>query len=176
MIIIEGMDNSGKTTLLNYLHETLELPWVKSPGPEHLSGLSREDWFSWIDASLSPDNIFYLYDRHPLISEVVYGWVLRNYNAFSDTDFHEKLLLACPLIIYCRPPKARIFSFGNREQMLGVIEQKERLLQNYDIHMQFLKNKGFEIVTYNYTTMSEESIVKVVNRYLNGMSILRVVK
>lgn len=176
MIIIEGMDNTGKTTLLQELHQALEIPWVKSPGPEHLSGLSKDEWFRWVEASISPDQCCYLFDRHPLISEPIYGKILRGFDVFEGTYFKEGFKLANPLIIYCRPPRERIFHFGNRKQMESVIEFKEVLLATYDEFINQLRQDNFDIVIYNYTTMDVKTIITLAHRYLQGISTLKVVK
>jgi len=172
MIVVEGMDNSGKSTLAKYLHETLELPLEHSPKPPFM-GTPVEDWLAWIEVSLTPDTSFYIYDRYPIVSEMVYGPVLRGYSLLGE-DYLTRWRMANPLIVYCRPPQSRIFSFGNREQMVGIKENKERLYEAYEKYMEMLVNKTFNVTIYNFETENVSKVADLSSRHLRGISLRRV--
>ena len=132
MIIVEGMDNSGKTTLAEHLAEKFKLPLMHSPK-------IRENMIQ--DAltilTLNPNAVM---DRFSVISEVIYGPTLRRKIIFDTfvtrwIFYMDKLAQCKPLIFYCRPPDEKIFDYGDREQMEGVKEHDKELLGAYDALM-----------------------------------------
>ena len=141
MIIIEGMDNSGKTTLI----ETLKgvhgnaVDIIKPPGP-FSSSAELKDWMSpEMDKcrTFQYNNGMIRYDRFPIISELVYGPIVRGESMVDgplfDETFHDLTSAAFPVtFIYCRPPDEKILDFGIREQMDGVREKSLELLYGYD--------------------------------------------
>ena len=135
MIIIEGMDNTGKSTLCNHLSKKFDLRVDVRSRPKDLN-----DGFRMISRSVFNKNPV-IYDRHVLISEIVYGPLLRNKSVFgnSNWDLLFLMLKTHPLIIYCRPPKRKVFRFGVREQMDGVISQATNLIRRYDWLMEIIK-------------------------------------
>lgn len=128
MIIIEGMDNSGKTTLCKHISEKFSLSINNRNRPYSLN-----EGFRMISNSVFKEDHM-ISDRHVLISELVYGPILRGKSLFGDSnwDLIWLILRTNPLFIYCRPSKKKIFDFGDREQMKGVIAQREELLKRYD--------------------------------------------
>ena len=150
MIIVEGMDNSGKTTLAKHLAQKFGLEYLHSPSEY------RNDPKLMIDWALKQmtSQKWAVYDRFSPISDRVYGPVLRGGTPYNDTMAGKsavKLLKTVPhLIIYCRPGRERILNFGSREQMDGVIHQAVKLLEAYDDLMKEMQLEGYNIVTYNY--------------------------
>lgn len=150
MIIIEGMDNTGKTSLQDRLCSEYGLAGVHSPGPHE-----SDTVLSWIIESFNKDRgVPIIYDRFPLFSEEVYGVVLRKGNVFNTTplglQLQEKMEKEVrPLIIYCKPPAELVSSWGGREQMVGVVDNYKILLKSYDLLMETLRTK-YVIVSYNY--------------------------
>lgn len=155
MLILTGMDNSGKTTLANTLSQLLERPIIKSLGPNHpkdekdlwlLDQMAREKAF--------PDSV--IFDRFLPFEEMVYGKVLRGNPLYSLRDFYLRSLKELnPTIVYTRPSSEVIFNWDGRDQMEGVIEQKEKLLRAWDDLMWSLASQGWEIMVYDYTSPDE---------------------
>lgn len=162
MIIVTGMDNTGKTTLVNHMSQALGvIPVVKSPGPN----LSRDEKHLWILDQMTREKAFpdsVIFDRFLPFEEMVYGEVLRGETIYSLKDPYLKSLKALnPNIIYTRPSSKTIFNFGDREQMPGVIEQKNRLLAAWDDLMWKLITQGWQVMVYDYTTDPEaKTIIK----------------
>lgn len=162
MIIVTGMDNTGKTTLVNRMSQALGvIPVVKSPGPN----LSRDEKHLWILDQMTREKAFpdsVIFDRFLPFEEMVYGEVLRGETIYSLKDPYLKSLKALnPTIIYTRPSSKTIFNFGDREQMPGVIEQKNRLLAAWDDLMWKLITQGWQVIVYDYTTDPEaKTIIK----------------
>lgn len=166
MIIVEGFDNTGKSRLAQHLSKMFDLPVVKRIRPP----VSKQNFIMETLAflCLNPSAIF---DRFPVISEAVYGPILRDENALDDESiswkfYLDKLVQCKPLIIYCRPDQSKIFSFESRDQMEGVIEKKTYLLKDYDSLMEMYKNR-LSIVKYDYTSLIEPTQIElVVKAYL----------
>lgn len=108
MIILEGPDGSGKTTLLGQLENEFGLP-VNPKASDSVNG-PVEDLVGWVDQDLYswPSRSVALYDRHPLISEPVYGPVVRGHvdQRFLSRWFrssHDRLMSGA-LVVWCLPP------------------------------------------------------------------------
>lgn len=161
MIICEGMDNSGKSVMAKRISEMFNIPLItRLSNPE--KGKPPDNSYMVNHTlnmlELNPKAVF---DRFPVISEAVYGPILRGGNAFDTGPYLwnfylEKLRSIRPLIIYCRPPNGKILSFGSREQMSGVVEQSHLLLHRYDLLMaQFRDYERMFIHRYNFTLLEE---------------------
>lgn len=150
MIIVEGMDNSGKSTLAKHLAQKFELEYLHSPSEYRNNPKLMIDWArdQMVNKRLA------VYDRFSPISDRVYGPVLRGGTPYNDTEEGRgavELLKETPhVIIYCRPGRERILNFGSREQMDGVVHQAIKLLEAYDDLMGKMQLEGYNIVTYNY--------------------------
>ena len=104
-------------------------------------------------------------------SEAVYGPILRHENALESESitwgfYVDKMVSLRPLIIYCRPPQEKIFSFSERDQMDGVIQAKHSLLLAYDRLIGKLVDR-VQIVNYDFTSLVEPTYIDlVVEAYL----------
>jgi hypothetical protein len=127
MIIVEGMDNTGKSTLIQSLSSQLKLPMARTYRmPQSEEDITR--WHNWANACPYP----IILDRHPAISDLVYGPVVRN------TAPHSSLRSASACrnghyLIYCRPHWDTIArSYDEREQLDGTHGKLPQLLKAYD--------------------------------------------
>lgn len=95
MVVIEGMDNSGKSTLCRVLSEYLQMPVMESEGPPR----SDEE----INERCDKYEVFgdaFIYDRHPVSSNAIYGQVRPEGNPITPGRialFYE----AKPIFVYC---------------------------------------------------------------------------
>lgn len=155
-IIVVGMDNTGKTTLVNQLKEFYKCESIKSPGPNY----TRQEMIDEIKKDLDLPNKVIL-ERFSILEELVYGNVLRNHSKFTidDMDWVRDYDF---IIVYCRPGDEVIYNFGDREQMAGVIEEKEKLVEAWDNLMIDLARIGFVIIPYDWTKMNLDSITKII--------------
>ena len=156
-IIIIGMDNTGKTTLAETLSKELNLKLIKSTGPKVTKVAMISNMLENLESS--EDLIF---ERYNLFEEIIYGNILRGESKFSLEDYiYKQTILHKPLIIYCRPTKEKIFKFGSREQMEGVIEEKEKLLEAWD--KLYLKlQEDIEVYRYDFDIQTFDFMVKYV--------------
>jgi hypothetical protein len=151
MIILDGMDNTGKTTLANKLCEALNVPYLHSPSEYRYDRKKMMDW-ALIEIGSQRSAI---YDRFSPITDQVYAPILRGTNPYGDTSrgrFIVDVLKASPhLIIYCRPGTKKILGFEDgRDQMEGVKNNSARLLDRYDNLMTAMKDDGWKIQYYDY--------------------------
>ena len=143
MIIIEGPDNSGKSTLIDSLVKDFNLLIADKPHgpPKNIADLVNRT----SKLLLRQDSARYILDRHPLFSEAIYGPILRNKNLWDENKTMRDALLnildnanseGTVFIIYCRPPDEVVLNFDTH------------LVKSYDTteHLEGLKNKGHEII------------------------------
>jgi hypothetical protein len=155
MIVIEGMDNTGKSCLLTGLCEEYGLEGIHSPGPKDYDTV-----ISWVIEAFNKDRgIPIIYDRFPLISEAIYGPALRNRNIFNESPLGLKLQerFRCevhPLIIFCNPSAEIVQKWNDRDQMAGVIENYKKLMDSYVALMSSLR-PHYSIVSYDYSISND---------------------
>lgn len=168
MIIIEGPDNSGKSTLANYIAREVNKPLHHFGGPpkNFTQLLSRINF-------CEQNHDQYVFDRIPLISEPVYS-ILRNRNLvheLNDAESHYRTLRDLePIIIYCRPPRETMVKghkgkqHDSQAQLDFIEENAEELITRYDEMMdnEFLSPTW----TYDYTRDDPEVLVKQIKETL----------
>lgn len=93
-IVLEGPDNSGKSTLASFLAAHIRRPIVASEGPDQYPGeindrIRRYEYFRGV-----------IFDRHPCISQPIYG----RYRSATEVDQRliHRFMDSRPLFIYCR--------------------------------------------------------------------------
>lgn len=171
MIIVEGPDNTGKSTLVKALTEYIpSLVYIgHSPGPPK----TPEEFLNRTAKVLnhSPqDTAFYLLDRF-FFSELVYGPVLRGRAIITPgqiEDLADKLYEHNPLIIYCRRSVTRVKeTFQNREQLMGVYDNLARIHRKYD---EVISNWSLNTTVYDFERTSEAEVALTVAYYLQGIT------
>jgi len=157
MIVVEGMDNSGKTTLVSRLRFATGASVIKSCGPQE----DYKDLFLWTRQQLERPNTrpLYIYDRFTIISDPIYSSVIRDKNPFFEHPegrlLIEEFLKQEPLIIYCNPGLERITKFGKRAQMEGVIENAEELFEKYEEMIRYLRVRGGHVKNFDYNSWGD---------------------
>lgn len=160
MVIFTGMDNSGKTTIAEKMSKDLNLPLVKSIGPNHTKD-EKHIWFldQMTREKAYPESV--IFDRFLPFEEMVYGKVLRGDPVYSlDDPYMKSLKDLKPTIIYTRPSSETIFNWDDRPQMAGVIVQKEELLRAWDDLMWKLLALGWDVRVYDYQVSKIEKGIK----------------
>lgn len=147
-VILEGPDGGGKTSLLP---EFINKGMTQHPRASHSTDGPVPNLDDWV-VEHSGSKIGYVYDRHPLVSEPIYGPICRGKvpGRFNDPRWVEdetRRLAADHVLILCLPPRhvARD-NAGEAGQMRGV-------LGNYDIIYERYLSVWWPgvIIRYDYT-------------------------
>ena len=168
-IIVEGLDGSGKTTLVNSLLELSGFPKFERVRNEKGSHPDLDHW--WMYQLDKKDEGIPLHDRF-FYPELVYGPVLRGGIGTDPgiTDYVHRHLRSFSFLIYCRPPDARIRMAlsENREQWPGVRENFTTLLARYDEVMDDEAGVyGPRFFVYDYTKIySQVAILSALEDYI----------
>jgi thymidylate kinase len=134
-IVVEGMDGSGKTTLVKQLEEYLGDRGHFVPGYNRVKTDKppMQQW--WMEQlAENPINQIVVHDRF-FYPELVYGPVLRGRMNMdpSTRSYVQNYLRLHGFLIYCRPPTSVVSREVHKEdQMKGVIEKFHDLLIKYD--------------------------------------------
>lgn len=107
MLILEGPDGGGKTTLANWLSETMEWPIAPKIVSSNHDVLTSKG--EWVEENLERGAQPVIFDRHCLISEGIYGPIMRGTlpEEFQSMSWYKhqqaRLRVAMPLVIWCLP-------------------------------------------------------------------------
>ena len=109
MLIIEGPDGSGKTTLAHQLSELLN--WPINPRVVATDTTPMVNLKAWTEDNIGRGLHRTIYDRHRLISEPIYGSLRRATepaSGFDQLSWYSHLLKEFwklhPIVICCLPP------------------------------------------------------------------------
>jgi len=108
MLIVEGPDGSGKSTLVARLAESLQM--YVMPRMVAQDGTRMGDLVRWVHEDVTSGLKRAVYDRHRLISELVYGPLLRSTMepGFDNINwlrtYQQRLRSKEPFVIFCLPP------------------------------------------------------------------------
>lgn len=164
MIILEGPDGAGKTQLAQRMSHELGIPlapkFVKSDG----EGSGTNDLFgeAYRDVVTMPDKAPMIYDRHPLISEYVYGPIVRGVLPpdFVTPTAHATLRLFAEQVhvIWCLPSLQTVYDnvadIDSAEQMEGVHKNIDAIYSMYHTMRLWW---GGESTVYDYTVTDQAS-------------------
>lgn len=162
MIIVEGPDGAGKTTLISQMVERYDLqvaPRVVSKDANAMVNLR-----DWVDTNLEEGPQWMIFDRHRLISETIYGPALRQ-NAEDGFDSLTQMWLWLrkfyelePLIIYCIPPLDVVKSNTEHDPDNRAVAHKiEAIYQAYVARaaLDSIMSPG-SVIIWDYTTDGQE--------------------
>lgn len=159
MIIVEGLDNSGKSTLAAYLSAELGLP-IHHPGG---NPKSKEEVIERANFALD-NHDKYIFDRTPFITEAVYC-VLRNEDSWlaDQKELYARFENLQPVLIYCRPPdnyvldmrKHGLKDYDTPEYIEQLTTKHRSLLRIYDMLMRKLP-----CIAYDYTSDAPQNLLK----------------
>lgn len=154
MIIIEGPDGGGKTTLVKQLSHTLGIP--VAPKVVDSDTRAMVDLRQWTDQNLDKGFHRTIYDRHRLISEPIYSSVL------SDRQLDERfwepqwfqaamtklIVMIQPIVVYCMPPFATVWNNVRGDSQNVIVSPRIRGLYNAYLNRMTLDLSAFK---FDYT-------------------------
>lgn len=107
MLIVEGPDGAGKTTLIEKISG--QLGW---PVDGRVVGKDTEAFVplnKWVDTNLREGFQRRIFDRHRLISEPIYGPIIRKRltDGFDDLNTYHRWTVEfhalAPIVVFCMP-------------------------------------------------------------------------
>lgn len=166
MIILEGPDGCGKSTLVHQLRTHLKLN-LRPRFADSLGGPVDNVYDAMMSDLNSGVGKDHLYDRYPFISEPIYGTHIRGtYDPrFASDELTEAIDVYKPLVILCIPSYET--ALGNVEasdQMPGVLENYRKIWEGY---YSFLINYPYQVFIWNYETGNIEDLFNHVGEYIN---------
>jgi hypothetical protein len=163
-IIIEGCDGSGKSTLISHMRQLSNYPlcFVNRVNA-HQHDSQPKEFCHWILSKTR--NFSIVVDRFPLISEKIYGPILRGVDRFEKMNRAEVIEWLRwrddVRVIYCRPQRARISTNVEKSnQLSGAAENLNTILGMYDAWMYAFRQAGLWVRDYDYEVNSAEQILK----------------
>lgn len=183
MIVVEGADGSGKSTLVAALSRTFpDWPVHHSGGPPRSQEDrdERERRFR-ILFEVRPREIW---DRVYPISNPIYDQVIRDriltpaalIEMSSILRGGARRLMIGPPIVYCRPPldvqmaaiarDDRVKDHETSSHVAMVKERRMELIRVYDTVMTFLSLAAPPVVVYDYTVTAPEVLAEYLRGYL----------
>lgn len=164
MIIVEGSDNSGKTTLVEQLVKDFDLitlvPYKKGP-PKDAETNFMNSW-CMINGAINFPPKRVITDRFSLIGESIYGPICRKKDLWVSMydrkiKLFNSMIALDPFIIYCRPPDNRVLNmsthqrkyYDSEEHVQQIINNRALILNAYDNYFAFWRNHNF--YKYDYT-------------------------
>lgn len=162
-LIIEGPDGGGKTRLIEALQR--RFPGL-SKGPRASTSLGGPvpDLAEWVTAQnkyMDSCTTPLIYDRHPVISEPIYGTIVRGrpkpgfdpgpYLSTMRLSLYEKCF-----VIFCLPSLAQCQSAVDKERdMPGVAENIDEI---YAAYMRRMNLWGGPNIRYNFSISSKRGV------------------
>lgn len=148
MIVVEGPDGTGKTTLVNRLSEDLCLNVGKrgTDNRDELYKVTREDTYRALAHAVEGYHPPFIWDRLGVFSDPIYSYVQGRKCAFSRHEhrFITRILrsLNCPIILCMVPRTLAEENIAKAHQMEGVNDNYAYIYSAY---------RGLTITTSTWT-------------------------
>lgn len=173
MIIVEGPDGAGKSTLVTRLAKELKLPVADKVVASDTTALT--DLAEWTVANVNKGFQPMIFDRHRLISEPIYGPILkpRQDEHFGDMSWLSQQLWMFyalkPIIIYALPDIRTVRENVMREDTDNAVVQ-DRIAA---IYVAYVNRAALDATRgvgrlYNYKTTRWDDLIGWVNMNLEG--------
>lgn len=165
IIVVEGCDNSGKTTIALKLAKRLKGLYLKSenipPKREYLA-----QYMGLLAVAELYGNGIVVSDRHHAVSEPIYGSIIRGGHQLEEIAI-QLALTQISAFVYCRPSDELIIGkMPEREQMPGVLRNARKLIEAYDQYFESTYlDFQHKVWTYDYTKNSDEALALEILRY-----------
>jgi hypothetical protein len=143
-VVVEGPDGAGKSTLVDYMtNHSYFIPARKASaskeGPiANLAQWCEQEETVWRGVAARGGKTHWVYDRHPVISEPIYGAIVRGYTQPGFQDPHGWLnvrrlnMYQHTLVVWCLPPLFRILEHVSTDRdMPGVAENIATIREAY---------------------------------------------
>lgn len=174
MIIVEGPDNSGKSTLIKWILKEFpvrELKHGRHGPPRNAFDIKIRTEIILNEAIRSRYKNGVIVDRFSLIGESIYGPILRGKDLWTEIP-QDKIRLEGvlntlnPFIIYCRPDEETILDmshhqvkdYDTEEHVLNITKNQKLIIKAYDNY--FARTNPHNFYKYNYK-MGEDALFEL---------------
>lgn len=159
MIIVEGPDGAGKTTLIQQLSHAWGVPIAPRVVATDTSAMV--DLCEWTEQNLNRGfHSDVLYDRHRLISDPIYQAAIptktpdmRLYRPGWLRSQYERFMQCHPFIIMCLPPRTVVHAnLADDPHNEAILPHIDRVYNGYAAALAQLKtNPRCRVIHYDYT-------------------------
>jgi thymidylate kinase len=164
IIVAEGPDGCGKSTLIKQLERDLELPVFYSGGPKSAEAMTKMLYELKVMAF---SNKRYIVDRVPFISEIIYSKGLGRSPVLDPNLLVENWFFPLKLI-YCKIDQEEALKNMSREHkahkpvehLLAVEQNHKRIFQLYDEVIDQAEKAGVNIFEYDWRNHSHFTQLK----------------
>jgi hypothetical protein len=164
MLIVEGPDGAGKTTLVQKL--MADTSWPLAEKVVQSDTTHDIDLQHWVNDNLAKGFHRTIYDRHRLISEPIYGPVLRSQQApgfgelawLSEAQFRFHHI--DPIIIWCLPPHDEVWSNVQDDEDNEVVA--DHIEQIYWLYHNAAAQWPGKLMVWNYTITNYDTLISAV--------------
>lgn len=168
MLVVEGPDGSGKTTLAERLSEELDWPIAGKVVDSQMKAMT--DLKKWTEENLAAGWQDTIFDRHRLLSEPIYGALRTSserselYDPLWQSRMYKLLVDAEPLIIYCLPPLEEVLNnLDGDENNKVVFAHADAIYRGYVAQYSLLNAMDFPVYLFDYTQDLTDSVVQWVD-------------
>lgn len=174
-VIVEGPDGGGKTTFIGHLQDELSKRKISlSVQPRACTSDNgpMEELREYVDDYLS-NHKSGIWDRHPLISEPIYGPIIRGHVHPSLFDrawlssAYAQFYAYDPIIIYCMPPWFKVMDNiqathkGETDHLQGVITHAMAI---YDMYFVKMASDMSRANVFQYDFRKPDNFSRIVDR------------
>lgn len=155
LIILEGPDGSGKSTLIDRLAQDFDYPIYRSGGPK--TAMEMIKVLAELEELALSDTI-YLCDRTPWVSEIVYGYSL-NREPVIPWPILKRYWKLPQKIIYCyledsnhmlQKMNVGYKSHKPIEHTSAVIRNHRNICAVYDLTIEEIGTSGVDVFSYDW--------------------------
>lgn len=172
MIVVEGFDASGKSTLARRLAAEFGCELYHTGGPTQ----SVDDVDRCLRRSLSRMQTRCVQDRVTHVSEAVYG-AMRHPDRAALALYRVGQLKAARVVIYCRPDDdallqafmtAHVVQTHDTDEHLAYVRaQAETLIKLYDVVIELVRRHMPHVYTYDrFVAGDTDRIIDVATRFM----------
>lgn len=164
IIVLEGIDNAGKSTLAKYIAHRIHWQVYPSEGPPKYRG----EMNIRIHRYALLDNV--IFDRHPVVSQSIYRSIRTGADAAGmDPSLVEDFYNRDPLFIYCDPGSRGMIGHTHNDG-IDTEEHLEQVIEGYDHMLSLYRLWAIEHahIIYRIGRVSMEFVANTIKHNLPG--------